>query len=43
MEPELEAQEQSRPRRRSRRVSGLNAGGAAEPAADTPRPGPDGR
>lgn len=43
MEPELEAQEQSRPRRRSRRASGLNAGGAAEPAADTPGPGPDGR
>ncbi|XP_043739501.1 neuroepithelial cell-transforming gene 1 protein isoform X1 [Cervus elaphus] len=43
MEPELEAQEQSRPRRRSRRASGLNAGGAAEPAADTPGPGQDGR
>ncbi|XP_029095096.1 neuroepithelial cell-transforming gene 1 protein isoform X1 [Monodon monoceros] len=43
MEPELAAQEQSRPRRRSRRASGLSAGGAAEPSADTPGPGPDGR
>ncbi|XP_057588021.1 neuroepithelial cell-transforming gene 1 protein isoform X3 [Hippopotamus amphibius kiboko] len=50
MEPERAAQEQSRPRRRSRRASGLSAGGAAEPAggaaepsADTPGLGPDGR
>ncbi|XP_028350301.1 neuroepithelial cell-transforming gene 1 protein-like isoform X2 [Physeter macrocephalus] len=43
MESELAAQEQSRPRRRSRRASGLSAGGAAEPSADTPGPGPDGR
>ncbi|XP_039096315.1 neuroepithelial cell-transforming gene 1 protein isoform X1 [Hyaena hyaena] len=42
MEPELAAQKQPRPRRRSRRASGLNADGAAGPAADTPRPGPDG-
>eukprot|EP00070_Physeter_catodon_P043406 XP_028350300.1 neuroepithelial cell-transforming gene 1 protein-like isoform X2 [Physeter catodon] len=42
MESELAAQEQSRPRRRSRRASGLSAGGAAEPSADTPGPGPDG-
>ncbi|XP_004411878.1 PREDICTED: neuroepithelial cell-transforming gene 1 protein isoform X1 [Odobenus rosmarus divergens] len=43
MEPELAAQKQPRPRRRSRRASGLNAGGAGGPSADTPRPEPDGR
>ncbi|XP_023112058.1 neuroepithelial cell-transforming gene 1 protein isoform X1 [Felis catus] len=43
MEPEQAAQKQPRPRRRSRRASGLNADGAAGPSADTPRPGPDGR
>ncbi|XP_040501398.1 neuroepithelial cell-transforming gene 1 protein isoform X1 [Ursus maritimus] len=43
MEPELAAQKQPRPRRRSRRASALNTGGAGEPSADTPRPEPDGR
>ncbi|XP_026929125.1 neuroepithelial cell-transforming gene 1 protein isoform X1 [Acinonyx jubatus] len=41
MEPEQAAQKQPRPRRRSRRASGLNADGAAGPSADTPRPGPE--
>ncbi|XP_012596707.2 neuroepithelial cell-transforming gene 1 protein isoform X1 [Microcebus murinus] len=40
MEPELAAQKQPRPRRRSRRASGLSAEGAAGPAADTPGQGP---
>uniref|UniRef100_A0A2K6EUH5 Neuroepithelial cell transforming 1 n=1 Tax=Propithecus coquereli TaxID=379532 RepID=A0A2K6EUH5_PROCO len=39
MEPELAAQKQPRPRRRSRRASGLSAEGAAGPSADTPGPG----
>ncbi|XP_034877621.1 neuroepithelial cell-transforming gene 1 protein isoform X2 [Mirounga leonina] len=42
MEPELAAQKQPRPRRRSRRASGLNADGAGGPSADTPRPELDG-
>ncbi|XP_055970541.1 neuroepithelial cell-transforming gene 1 protein isoform X1 [Sorex fumeus] len=42
MEPELAAPEQPRPRRRSRRTSGLGADGAEGPA-DTPGPAPSGR
>ncbi|XP_023575531.1 neuroepithelial cell-transforming gene 1 protein [Octodon degus] len=40
MEPEPAALKQPRPRRRSRRASGLSADSAAGPPADTPRPGP---
>ncbi|XP_004425453.1 PREDICTED: neuroepithelial cell-transforming gene 1 protein isoform X1 [Ceratotherium simum simum] len=43
MEPELAAPKQPRPRRRSRRASGLSADGAAGPSADNPRPELDGR
>ncbi|XP_036122926.1 neuroepithelial cell-transforming gene 1 protein isoform X4 [Molossus molossus] len=43
MEPELAAQKQRQPRRRSRRASELCAGSAAGPSPDTPRPEPDRR
>ncbi|KAM5284794.1 neuroepithelial cell-transforming gene 1 protein isoform 2-T2 [Hipposideros larvatus] len=43
MEPELAAQQQPQPRRRSRRASELCTGGVAGPSPDTPRPEPDGR
>nr|XP_002721731.1 neuroepithelial cell-transforming gene 1 protein isoform X1 [Oryctolagus cuniculus] len=41
MEPELATQKQPRPRRRSRRSSGLSADGAAGPSADAPGKGPE--
>ncbi|XP_004477430.2 neuroepithelial cell-transforming gene 1 protein isoform X2 [Dasypus novemcinctus] len=40
MEPELAAQKQPQPRRRSRRASGLRTSGATQPSTDTPA-GPD--
>ncbi|XP_054450126.1 neuroepithelial cell-transforming gene 1 protein isoform X1 [Pteronotus mesoamericanus] len=43
MDPELAAQKQPQPRRRSRRASELCAGSSAGPLPDTPRPEPDGR
>ncbi|KAK2493331.1 hypothetical protein MC885_001087 [Smutsia gigantea] len=43
MGPEPATQKQPPPRRRSRRASGLSAGGAAGPSADTPDPRPDRR
>ncbi|XP_009243365.3 neuroepithelial cell-transforming gene 1 protein isoform X1 [Pongo abelii] len=43
MEPELAAQKQPRPRRRSRRACGLSTEGATGPSADTSGPEPDGR
>ncbi|KAL4699089.1 hypothetical protein H8959_011746 [Pygathrix nigripes] len=43
MEPELAAQKQPRPRRRSRRASGLSTEGVAGPSADTSGPELDGR
>ncbi|XP_036921788.1 neuroepithelial cell-transforming gene 1 protein isoform X1 [Sturnira hondurensis] len=43
MEPELAAQKQPQPRRRSRQASELCAEGATGPLPDTPRPEPDGR
>ncbi|XP_032956595.1 neuroepithelial cell-transforming gene 1 protein isoform X1 [Rhinolophus ferrumequinum] len=43
MDPELAAQKQPQPRRRSRRASELCAGGAAGPSPDNPRPEPAGR
>ncbi|KAI5262158.1 Neuroepithelial Cell-Transforming 1 Protein [Manis pentadactyla] len=43
MGPEPATQKQPPPRRRSRRASGLSAGGAAGPSADTPDPRPEGR
>ncbi|XP_057354237.1 neuroepithelial cell-transforming gene 1 protein-like [Manis pentadactyla] len=43
MGPEPAAQKQPPPRKRSRRASGLSAGGAARSSADTPDPRPEGR